>query len=156
MSLDARPVWEGEDLIIEAAINFQPAAEMTEALARGIDLGLRLEIRAQRRWGPLAVTHRRIDHPVTLSFLPLTEQWQITIDDHTEQFPRRWLMLESLAEPRRWDTGLARTDFQRGNWQLRARARIDLDTLPPAMHLPALFSMQWRLSSPESTWPIQD
>lgn len=152
--LEAEPVWQGDQLMLEAAIRFQPSAEMGEALARGVDLALKVEIRARQRFGPLYLTVQRHDHPITMSFLPLTEQWQISIDGETEQFPRDWLMLEALNETRSWSTGLEKADLQRGQWQLRARARVDLDSLPPAMLLPALLSTQWRLNSRNYTWQL--
>jgi len=157
LQLSAQPAWEDDRVMIESAIDFQPSLEMAEALARGVDLGLRLEIRARRRFGPLHLTRVRVDHLITLSFLPLTEQWQITTEQRSEQFPRRWLMLEALNEPRRWAVaGLDRAGIAQGDWQLQARVRIDLDTLPPAMHLPALFSTQWRLASQEHSWQLRD
>ncbi len=142
--------------MLESGIRFQPSVEMAEALARGVDLALKLEIRARRRFGPLHLTLRRSDHPITMSFLPLTEQWQLSIDDETEQFPRNWLMLDALTEPRRWSTPLEKSDLRHDQWQLHARIRLDLDSLPPAMLLPALLSAQWRLKSREYSWQIQD
>lgn len=152
LSLD--PVLERIDgeVRVVTGIAFEPTPAMLEALESGVDLHLDLVARVSRRFGPIALPRGKRTHPVTLRFLPLTEQWQLTMGEDQETFPRLWLLLDRLEQPRSYATGLS--PGPAGHWQVRVRASFDRGALPSPMHLPSLFSDDWRLSSRWHTWRI--
>lgn len=125
---------------------------MREALGSGVDLRLDVITRVERKVGPLRLPHEKQLHPVEIRFLPLTEQWQLSIDGTQRAFPRLWLLLDALAEPHAFGTGLTRAQLARGKWQVRARVRFNREALPAPIHLPALFSPEWRLAGRWHAW----
>jgi len=127
---------------------------MREALARGVDLQLEVVTRVSRHWGPVALIEIERRHPLTIRFLPLTEQWQLEIRRRQLNFPRLWLLLDALQDQRSYLTGLTRRQAMEGAWQVQARTRFNREALPPPMHLPSLISPQWRLAGAWHTWQI--
>jgi len=99
------------------------------------------------------MTDKRRD-PMRIRFLPLTEQWQLETGDGEQTFPRRWLLLDALAQERAFETGLTRERAASRRWQIQVRAEFNRTELPPPMHLPSLFSRQWRMASRWQTWRI--
>jgi hypothetical protein len=152
LSVDASTDWRGERLVIAAGVNFVPTEPMIDALENGVDLQIDVITRLSRRVGPVAVTTDRRRHPVRIRFLPLTEQWELERADGKQTFPRRWLLLEALERPQAFETGLTRERTDRGRWQIQIRAEFNNAELPPPMHLPSLFSPEWRMKSPWATW----
>lgn len=127
---------------------------MREALERGVDLQLEVVTRVSHHLGPIAIVDIERRHPITMRFLPLTEQWQMDINDQQTNFPRLWLLLDALDEQHGYPTGLTREGLAEQTWQVQARIRFNREALPPPMHLPSLFSSQWRLSGDWHTWQI--
>lgn len=127
---------------------------MREALERGVDLQLEVVTRVSHHLGPIAIVDIERRHPITMRFLPLTEQWQMDINDQQTNFPRLWLLLDALDEQHSYPTGLTRERLDEQTWQVQARIRFNREALPPPMHLPSLFSSQWRLSGDWHTWQI--
>ena len=154
LSLD--PVLERVDggTRIITGIAFEPTPAMLEALESGVDLRVDLVTRVSRRFGPIALPGEKRTHPVTLRFLPLTEQWQLTMGEAHETFPRLWLLLDRLEQPRPYATGLSPDRAGRAHWQVQVQASFNRGALPSPMHLPSLFSDDWRLSSRWHTWQI--
>jgi hypothetical protein len=154
LALSPRTDWRAGELTIVSPVRFEPTAAMREALARGVDLHLDVQTRVSRRLGPVAWRVAGRQHPVRIRFLPLTEQWELDIAGSRETFPRLWLLLDALAEPRRFGTGFTRAQSEGGDWQIQVRARFDRSALPAPMHLPSLLSAQWRLTSQWHTWRL--
>lgn len=154
LEIDPRAVWRGDALYIAAGIAFDPTARMREALESGVDLELDLVTRVSRRLGPVGWIEEERHHPVTLRFLPLTEQWQLEIEGRQDNFPRLWLLLDALDREREYATGLTEEMTRRGAWQVQARARFNRAALPSPMHLPSLVSPEWRLAGVWHTWQI--
>ncbi len=148
-------LWQEDRLIIRSGIAFEPSSEMREALTRGVHLRLEVATRISRRLGPIALETETRRYPIEISYLPLTEEWQIDANDQTELHPRLWLLLDALAAVRSFDTGLKSKMLDGHGWQVQIRVRFDRDVLPPPMHLPALLSPQWRLRSPWHTWQFE-
>lgn len=140
----------GGQLWLDGRINFEPSNEIRTALQSGVDVALRVEIRQRNALGPISWTRVTQTHPVRIGYLPLTEQWWLERSGQRRLFARLWLLLDALAQPEAYATGLtAETDPA----TIRARVRLDRSALPPPMHLPALLSPAWRLASP--TWQAQ-
>lgn len=147
-------IWRGETLEVDAGVAFEPTAIMREALESGVDLQLEIVTRVSRRMGPIALLEEERHHPITIRFLPLTEQWQLEIDAMQTNFPRLWLLLDALEQVRAYATGLTQEQARGNAWQVQARARFNREALPSPMHLPALVSPDWRLAGAWHTWQI--
>ncbi|MGK7296680.1 MAG: DUF4390 domain-containing protein [Candidatus Wenzhouxiangella sp. M2_3B_020] len=139
---------------VTTGIAFEPTPAMLEALESGVDLRVDLVTRVSRRFGPVALPREKRTHPITLRFLPLTEQWQLTMGEDQQTFPRLWLLLDRLEQPRPYSTGLSLDRAGQAHWQVQVRASFNRGALPSPMHLPSLFSDDWRLSSRLHTWQI--
>ncbi|MFO7763736.1 MAG: DUF4390 domain-containing protein [Wenzhouxiangellaceae bacterium] len=153
--MEPRMTWRERVLEIDAGIRFEPTPRMREALESGVDLQLEVITRISRHRGPIALIESERRHPVTIRFLPLTEQWQLEFEDRQTNFPRLWLLLDTLQEERSYATGLTREQTRAGDWQIQARTRFNREALPPPMHLPSLISPQWRLAGAWHTWQIE-
>ena len=154
LEIDPGMVWRGDALEIDAGVTFDPSSIMREALESGVDLQLEIITRASRRLGPIALIEEERHHPLTIRFLPLTEQWQLEIDGIRSNFPRLWLLLDALQQARSYTTGLTRDRTRGEAWQVQARARFNWEALPSPMHLPSLVSPDWRLAGAWHTWQI--
>ncbi|MDT8408291.1 MAG: DUF4390 domain-containing protein [Wenzhouxiangellaceae bacterium] len=152
LSLDPVIEWNDDRLVIETGIEFQPSEAMREALERGVDLELQVLTRVSRRIGPIAHLSEKRSWPIGIHFLPLTEQWQLSLAGYRQTYPRLWLLLDALAEPQVYEPGFSRDFQQRGAWQVQIRVVFNRNALPPPMHLPSLFLRQWRLAEPWHTW----
>lgn len=152
MSLDPDAEWFDERLVIESGIDFEPSPAMREALDHGVDLQIDVVVRVSRRHGPIARELERHVQSFTIHYLPLTEQWQLVEAERSQTFPRLWLLQRALSEPRRFETGLSRNAIDRHSLQVQVRAEINREALPPPMHLPTLFSNQWRFSAQWHSW----
>lgn len=147
-------IWRDEMLEIDTAVAFNPTQIMREALESGVDLQLEIITRVSRKMGPIALMEEERHHPIIIRFLPLTEQWQLEIDTIQTNFPRLWLLLDSLQQERSYATGFSRELARGKTWQIQARARFNREALPPPMHLPSLVSPDWRLAGTWHTWHI--
>lgn len=154
LEIEPRMLWRGESLEIDTGVAFDPSAIMREALESGVDLHLEIITRVSRRMGPIALMEEERRHPIAIRFLPLTEQWQLERESVQTNFPRLWLLLDALEQPRGYATGLTRERAREDAWQVQARARFNREALPPPMHLPSLVSPDWRLAGPWHTWQI--
>ncbi len=155
LGLDASIDWRGDRLVVQSRVDFEPSEAMIEALERGVDLRIDVVTRVSRRIGPVALMTDKRRHPLRIRFLPLTEQWQLDTEDGRQVFPRRWLLLDALEQTRALETGLTRERSRSGRWQIQVRAEFNRTELPPPMHLPSLFSPQWRMKSAWRTWRIE-
>ena len=143
--------------MIESDIRFEPTAAMREALEHGVDLELLVTTRVSKRYGPIAHQHVSRSTRFRIRYLPLIEYWQL---DHiaynglqnSQSFPRFWLLTEALTENIGFATGLKRDMLGNDDWQVQIRAQFDRSALPAPMHLPTLFSPEWRLNDPWYTW----
>jgi len=152
LEMNPEAIWQDGRLGIRSGIAFDPPDEMREALTRGVRLQLEVTTRLSRRFGPIALESATRRYPIQISYLPLTEEWQIEASEATERYPRLWLLLDALSAPRSYATGLEADAPAARTWQVQVRVRLDRDALPPPMHLPALLSPQWRLRSSWHTW----
>lgn len=155
LALDPTLEWQADRLTLVTGIRFEPGAAMREALERGVALEIELTVQRQRRLGPIWLPAGRNVRSFRIRSLPLTRQWLLETDAGTSRYARLWLLLEALSRAQRYATGLERADLARADWRIQAAARFDRSALPAPMHLPTLFSSQWRLASPTFRWPIE-
>lgn len=152
LALDPEAEWIDDRLIIASSIDFEPSPAMREALEHGVDVQLDVVVRISRRYGPIARELERRAQAFRIHYLPLTEQWQLVEADGAQTYPRLWLLLRELARRRQFETGLERSAIGEHPLQVQVRAEINREALPPPMHLPTLFSNQWRFSAQWHSW----
>lgn len=156
LEINPSVAWRGEMLEIDTGVQFEPTPRMRDALESGVDLQLQVITRVSRNLGPVALKEIERAYPITIRFLPMTEQWQMEIDNRQFNFPRIWLLLEALTQARGYATGLTRERASDGAWQVQVRVRFNREALPSPMHLPSLISPQWRLAGKWHTWQLGD
>ena len=126
--------------------------EAIEALEHGVPLTLQLELelRDSSNLNLLADDRQLFE----IRFLPLNEIYQLSGpgQNNIRSFPRLRHVLTELAN--------ISVDFQTGPlapgaYEFRSRISLDNAQLPAPMHLPALFSADWKHDSEWSTWPFE-
>ena len=122
------------------------------ALEHGVPLTVQLEVelRDARSLTLLFDDSRRFE----IRYLPMLEDYQL-IDLHSgthQAFPRLRHVLRALGD---LDVELKTGPLGPGQYELRARSRIENARLPAPMRLPARFSPQWQHQSEWSTWPFE-
>lgn len=126
--------------------------EAIEALEHGVPLTVQLdmELRESLTLTLLANQTRRFE----IRYLPLTQTYRLAgLDDGSRQdFPRLRHALGALG---RLDLEFASGPLAPGQYEFRARTRIDERRLPAPMRLPAQFSAQWQHDSEWTTWPFE-
>lgn len=157
LDLNPNAFWQQDELMVESGIRFEPTAAMSEALEHGVDLELDVITRVSRKMGPVAHLRHSQSTRFRIRYLPLIEYWQLDRIDpdgqhFSQSFPRFWLLTEALTDTLNYPTGLNRNMLDDGDWQVQIRAQFDRSALPSPMHLPTLFSPEWRLTGPWHTW----
>ncbi len=157
--LDVRPntSWQQNQLLIESGIEFEPSPAMLEALEHGVALELDVSARISRRFGPIARLQTLEITQYRIRYLPLVEYWQLDVIEAdgattSQSYPRFWLLLDALREPRLYSTGLVRDMLEHGRWQVQIRVELDRTALPAPMQLPSVIESEWRLTGPWHTW----
>ena len=123
-----------------------------EALEHGVSLTITLEM--ELRNDNNMIVMRRDDRRFRLSYLPLSERYQLSEVDSGElhSFSR---LRHLLAEINVLDVQLATGPLPPGSYELRTRIRLDESLLPAPMQLPAWLSPQWEHDSEWSVWPFK-
>ena len=123
-----------------------------EALEHGVTLTIMLEM--ELRNDNNMIVMRRDARRYRLSYLPLSERYQLSEEDSGElhSFPR---LRHLLAEINVLDVQLATGPLPPGSYELRTRIRLDESQLPAPMQLPAWLSSQWQHDSEWSVWPFK-
>lgn len=126
--------------------------EANTALENGVTLTLMLEmeLRDAVNLTLLADDVRQFE----IRYLPLREVFQLTNNQSKEvkDYPRLRHVMNELASLRiNFTTG----PLAPGSYEYRARITLDNASLPAPMHLPALFSADWKHNSEWSTWPFE-
>ena len=130
--------------------------EATDALESGVPLTLlmEMELRDAATLTLLADESRRYE----IRFLPLSRRYQLTAPGggpgsvSVKTFPRLRHVMNELAGLR---LDLGTGPLAPGDYEDRARIRLDNARLPAPMQLPALFSADWQHDSEWSTWPFE-
>ena len=137
------------DLDFRQALSFSEAAR--EALESGVPLTVRVDLDLLQA-GTLV-------HVVTTSarfeirYLPLSEHYRLTRPDgRSSTYPR---LRHVQAELNRLRYELATGPVLAGDYELHARVRLDTQSLPAPMRLPATLTPAWRHDSEWTTWPFE-
>lgn len=123
---------------------------MLDALDHGIPLTLRIRIEASRwRYAPAAAS---AEHRIELRYFPLSRRYQMRDLDTTD--------VRSFATPGYLFAGLnslrlalpASFGGLPAGTSLRVGAGLEIESLPGALRLPAVFEPAWHLSAAEFAW----
>ncbi|MGA9334987.1 MAG: DUF4390 domain-containing protein [Rudaea sp.] len=139
------------DGVLNAHLQWQPDADVLDALDHGIALTFVVTVRAQThglfgQFHTQAAAHRHLQ----LRYFPLSRQYQLRDIDYarTRSYPARALALAALEDLR-----LALPDWPTHHAQRYAlQITLDRDALPGALRLPALMLSAWHISSGNYTW----
>ena len=142
------------ELMLRAGVEWRPSPAVVEALEHGVAVPVRITIRSSRQIGPLKWLDRDRNHRFEVRYLPLLRSYQLleTRSGEQQHFPRLGMMLDSLARPRDWPTGLFEHELDEARWRLDARAELDRSRLPPPMRMPVWFDAEWRAWSDWHSW----
>ena len=123
-----------------------------EALEHGVTLTIMLEMELRNNNNMIVM--RRDIRRFQLSYLPLSERYQLLVEetDELESFSR---LRHMLAEIDVLNVQLGTGPLPSGNYELRTRISLDESLLPAPMQLPAWFSSQWQHDSEWSVWPFK-
>lgn len=147
--LDAH--WANGRLLGDCELDLSLSAEARNALRHGVPLSIELELilRSSADQTRVGDETRRYE----IRYLPLSEHYQVAGlgEGHTAIFPR---LRHALAELSRLDFSIDTGALPAGEYELLARSRLDHDSMPPPMRLPALFDPRWKHASPWSSWPL--
>ncbi len=132
-------------------LQWQPDADVLNALDHGIVLDFVVDLRAQHDIGlglyrTLAEQHRHLQ----LRYYPLSRRYQLRDLDRgtTRSYTVRAAALAALEDLR----------LPLNDWRVpktsryQVAVRLDRDALPGALRLPALLRPAWRISSETYTW----
>jgi hypothetical protein len=132
--------------------NLKLSRDAIAALENGVPLTLSLdmELRDAFTLTLLADDSRHYG----IRFLPLNQVYELSFPDgsETRNFPR---LRHVMAEMANLNIDFRTGPLAPGSYEYRARIRLDNSSLPAPMHLPALFSSEWKHDSGWSTWPFE-
>lgn len=139
---------------LTARLEWRPDARVLEALDNGIALQFDIGVQAQgaATWlgrRKLAAQTRHLQ----LRYFPLSRQYQLRDLDLNvaRSYAARALALAALEDLRLPLPSWSAANAQR----YRLEVALDRNTLPGALHMPALFLPAWRLCRGEYAWPAR-
>lgn len=133
----------------ELGLKFSPEAR--EALGRGVALTVELELILRNTANQTRVGNETLRYEIR--YLPLSEHYQVTgpAAGQAATFPR---LRHALAELSHVDFSIQTGALPAGDYELLARSRLDRQSMPPPMRLPALFAPGWKHASGWSSWAL--
>jgi len=143
---------------LDANIDYQFSDSALEALRNGVPLIVLLDIKVEKQhtWW-LNQTIAELQQGYLLLYHALTEKYIVNnlnsgAQDNYEQLSTALQALGKVKDLPILDAHLA-TDG--GNYIVRLRTRLDLESLPAPMRPLAYISSDWRLESNWYEWPLQ-
>lgn len=126
--------------------------DAVDALENGVPLTIKLEMELRDAINLTLLADDVRDFEIR--FLPLNQAYQLSSTDDSEpkSFPRLRHVLNELAS---MNVNFRTGPLAPGSYEYRTRIRLDNASLPAPMHLPALFSAEWKHNSEWSTWPFE-
>lgn len=149
-NVSVTPAYQSLDIHVRQ--DLQLSSQAREALEHGVTLTVRLEM--ELRNDSNMIVARRDARRIQLRYLPLSERYQLTVEETGEMraFSRLRHMLADMDD---FDIRLSTGPLPSGSYELRTRISMDESRLPTPMQLPARFSSQWRHDSEWSVWPFK-
>ena len=126
--------------------------EALAALQHGVTLSIQLDLELRNDNNMIVV--RRDTRRFQLRYLPLSERYELK-DPEQDKLLIFSRLRHAFASIGNLNINLQTGPLPPGNYELRARVRLDEGLLPGPMQLPAIFSSQWRHDSEWSVWPFK-
>lgn len=126
--------------------------EAVRALENGVSLTILLDVELRDAVTLTLLADHRLKYQVR--FLPLNQVYQLEGPQagSIQSFPRLRHVLNELANI---NVNFSTGPLAPGPYEFRSRIRLDNADLPAPMHLPAMFSADWKHDSNWSTWPFK-
>lgn len=137
-------------------LHLKQRLRLSDRTTRGINSGvpvtleLQLELRDSNDLSLVAAERYRYE----IRYLPMSERYQLTElnSGRARTYPRLRHALRALTDLRlQFDT----PTLARGNYEVRARMRLDKTSLPAPIQLPALIFGAWKHDTEWTQWPFR-
>ncbi len=138
-------------LDVRLAEQLELSQKAREALRNGVTLTFKLELELHSGKNLIAI--KRVGRLFQLRYLPLSQRYQLVsgVPPTLKTYSR---LRYAVAQLDTLDVKFPSGPLPPGDYELRARIRLDQSRLPAPMQLPAWFSAQWRHDSGWSVWPF--
>lgn len=139
-------------LVAEYEQSLVLSREAIEALEHGVPLTLRVEMELRDAHTLTLLSDSFLRYEIR--YMPLLQQYRLGSPDGgtPRTFPRLRHVLAALSELK---LDLKTSPLAPGEYEFRARTRLENARLPAPMRLPTRFSAQWQHDSEWSTWPFE-
>jgi len=142
----------GADLDIDLTLDLRLSDRTTRGISSGVPvtLMLNLELRDSNSLALIAMHQHRYE----IRYLPMSERFQLTDlnSGRARTYPRLRHVLRALMSLQlQFDT----PTLARGDFELRARMRLDKTSLPAPIQLPALIFGAWKHDTEWTQWPFK-
>jgi hypothetical protein len=136
----------GPNPVLAVDLDLALSPPMREALERGIDLTLAFELRARD------AAHAPVRRHLKLRYAPLSARYQLVDVERgsARSFARRTQLAAALDRVRLPLHAEQLPADAPSGWELSVR--VDAETLPGVLRLPALVSGNWRLAAHRYAW----
>ncbi|MGD8346145.1 MAG: DUF4390 domain-containing protein [Lysobacterales bacterium] len=143
--------WSNGQMQVRLMQTVQLSREARTALVHGVPLTLAVEL--VLRDGKMGTRIRKHESSWQISYLPLSERYQLSRSDGSElrTFAR---LRHALAELGNVNVELETGALPQGEYELLVRGYLDKERVPPPMRLPVLFSPRWRHRSEWTAWTM--
>lgn len=142
----------GSDLGVDLMMKLRLSDRTTRGIGSGVPviLILNLELRDSTNLSVLALQQHRYE----IRYLPMSERFQLTDlnSGKARTYPRLRHVLRALANLQlQFET----PTLANGDFELRARMRLDKTSLPAPIQLPALIFGAWKHDTEWTRWPFR-
>jgi len=143
--------WSNGHMQVRFEQTVQLSQEARTALVHGVPLTLAVEL--VLRDGKVSAHIRKHQSSWQISYLPLSERYQLSRPDGSElqTFAR---LRHALAELGDMQVEVETGALPEGEYELLVRGYLDKQRVPPPMRLPVLFSPRWRHRSEWTAWTM--
>ncbi len=142
----------GADLGLDLTLDLRLSDRTTRGISSGVPvtLVLSLELRDSNNLALIAMQKYRYE----IRYLPMSERFQLTELDsgRARTYPRLRHVLRALMS---LQLEFETPTLARGDFELRARMRLDKTTLPAPIQLPALIFGAWKHDTEWTQWPFR-
>lgn len=144
--------------VMDAQVDYLFSNRALEALASGVPLTLRMDIKVERKrsWLP-DETIATLEQYYQLNYHALSNSYLVRNlnSDALYAFPSQKEAITSLGNMRDFPLLDANLISPRERYEVEIRIVLDIDSLPSPLKLIAYVTPSWYLSSDWSAWPLQ-
>jgi hypothetical protein len=155
---DAQLIWRSDQPTLSADIQYRLGQELISALEGGIPLTLSitLKLRENRPWWPDATLISELRR-IELRYQPLTKVFQIADLESgaTQSFATLATVMDTLSRVRGWRLQSAPVLDPQKNYTGSLKMALEVESLPLPLRIQAHISSDWRLKTPNYSWPVK-